>query len=397
MQFDTAFEIVDVRSVHLRFRGSYWEGYRRDEVDAGSGRFEFRPGWQTVYAATVETAMTQVRLRDGAVGWGEPNIAIGPEVYCLIVDGLIAEMAKRRSFESPLELWDFLYDAQRGRGYHSGYWLDALAGVDIAVWDAIGRREGWPVSKMLGRPVRTEIPVYLSGLRRATVQERSALANEWIESGLRGAKIFLTGDLEAGLRELEALQEGAPDMEKWMVDTLWMLRGDNAARAKQAFGDLGATFLECPLQPEDLHGHRELWASPGAPIALGEHFRTSYQVQEWFGGPRALDVYQLDVGRTGISDGLRQLEMAERTGHAVTPHMGGGGPVFQAATFHFSALCEPTHLQEYQAGLAAETGATATSAWKYADGSVQLPQEPGLGVHVDEEALEEFIMANGSR
>ena len=61
-----------------------------------------------------------------------------------------------------------LYDAQRGRGYASGYWLDGMAAIDIAVYDAIGRREGVPVAAMLCDTPRTQLPVYLSGLRRRT-------------------------------------------------------------------------------------------------------------------------------------------------------------------------------------------------------------------------------------
>ena len=389
--YDTSFEIESITSHHLRFEGRYWEEYKRDSGGVDTGRFEFHPGWQTVYATGIETPVTKVEFADGSIGWGEPN-CFGAEIYCLLLDNFAEEMARGREFGHPLELWDFLYDAQRGRGYHSGYWLDALAGLDIAVWDAVGRREGVPVASMLGREVREELPVYLSGIRRATLRERIEYANEWVDGGLRGAKIFLNGDVSEGLAELEALQAGVHGMEKWMVDVLWMLRGDNAAKAKADFGDLGVEFLECPLQPEDLAGHRELWKQPGAPIALGEHFRTSYQVAEWLARPQSMDVYQPDIGRTGISDGLRQLAMAEEAGIPVTIHMGSGSAIFQAATLHFSAICRPTHLQEYQAGLTARTADAMDSAWQYADGMIRLPDAPGLGVDISEDWLEPFIV-----
>ena len=171
-----------------------------------------------------------------------------------------------------------------------------------------------------------------------------------------------------------------------------MLRGDNAAKAKADFGELGVEFLECPLQPEDLAGHRELWKQPGAPIAFGEHFRTSYQVAEWLSLPQSMDVYQPDIGRTGISDGLRQLAMAEKAGIPVTVHMGSGSAIFQAATFLFSAICKPTHLQEYQAGLTARTADAMGTAWQYVDGSVRVPDAPGLGVEVSEEQLAPWVV-----
>jgi D-galactarolactone cycloisomerase len=357
-----------------------------------TGRFEFHPGWQTVYASSVEAGVTRVTLADGSVGWGEPNCTIGPEVYCLILDNLVSEMVHGREFANPLALWDFLYDAQRGRGYHSGFWLDALAGLDIAIWDAIGKREGSPVHRMLGLPMRGSMPVYLSGIRRATIEERIDHATQWADGGLQGAKIFLSGDVSEGLAELEALKRGVPGIQKWMVDTLWMLRGDDAAAAKRAFGDQGVEFLECPLQPEDLVGHRRLWSQPGARIALGEHFRTSYQLHDWVSGARALDVYQPDVGRTGISDGVRQLQQSWNAELDATVHMGSGSAIFQAATFALSAVCKETHLQEYQAGLTGKTGSAVRTAWKYEDGAISIAEEPGLGIDVSTDGLERFVV-----
>lgn len=394
MPFDTSFTIASAQPIHLAFPGSpgYWEGYRASETSLRMDRFEFKAGWQTVYARRVESPLAQVRFKDGASGWGEANCGIAPEVVCLIIENVLTPMAVGREFGHPARLWDFLYDAQRGRGYAAGYYLDAMATLDIAVWDALGRREGVPVAAMLGPSTRPRIPVYLSGVRRPTLAERTGHLNEWIDGGLRGAKIFLTGDIGAGLDELDALQKGAPRLEQWMVDTLWMCSHEAAARGKHEFGARGAVFFECPLQPEDLDGHRLLTALPGSPIALGEHFRTRYQVSPWLGQPRGLDVYQPDIGRTGISDFVRQLEMARAAGIPVTPHMGTGVSVFQAATLQCAAISSPDFLQEFQGGLSDRLGQAADSAWRYRDGAFELPARAGLGVELDESEIDRFIV-----
>ncbi len=430
MPYDTSFAIKSVQALHLAFPDSpgYWESFRAGETASATDRFEFKPGWQTVYARRVETPLVKVTLRDGSTGWGEANCGIGPEVVCLLIDNVIGPMlagalrggspspsplggervplaagageGSKREFAHPAEMWDFLYDAQRGRGYSAGYYLDALAALDIAVWDALGKREGVPVAAMLapatasagGTAPRKRIPVYLSGVRRAMLPERIAHLNSWADRGLRGAKIFLTGDIDAGLAELDALQAGAPRITRWMVDTLWMCSPESAARGKQEFAQRGVVFFECPLQPENLKGHRALTALPGAPIALGEHFRTRYQVEPWLEPPRALDVYQPDIGRTGISDFVRQLDMATAAGVPVTPHMGTGVSVFQAATLQCAALSSPEYLQEFQGGLSDKLGAASDSAWSYADGEFALPDRPGLGVTLDEAALERYIV-----
>jgi len=394
MTHRTDFSIKTVTSVHLAFpeASSYWEGYRADEGTLLTERFEFKQGWQTVYARHVESPLIKVELSDGSIGWGEANCGIGPEILCAITDNIIEQMVVGREFGSPFQLWDFLYDSQRGRGYSSGYWLDALAALDIAVWDALGKRAGVPVAAMLSESPRKNIPAYLSGVRRNTLQERVAHVNQWIDTGLRGAKIFLTGDWEAGAAELDGLMAGAPRMEQWMVDTLWMCSHDGASRSKEEYGKRNVRFFECPLQPEDLIGHRELNSKPGAPIALGEHFRTRYQLEPWLENPLPLDVYQPDIGRTGISDFIKQRDMASAAGIPTTPHMGTGVSVFQAATLQCAALASPELLQEFQGGLSDKLGDASDSAWAYKDGSFTLPDRPGIGADLNEDAIEPFIV-----
>lgn len=394
MSVNTNFTIQSVESIHLAFKNtaSYWESYRSNEGDRQTDRFEFKQGWQTVYARYIETPLVKVTLSDGTVGWGEANSGIGPEIVCLIVNDLLAQMINGQEFESPAALWNFQYDTQRGRGYSSGYWLDALAAIDIAVWDAIGKREQSPVAALLAPNPMTRFDVYLSGIRRSTLQERSKHVNSWIDTGLRGAKIFLTGDVDKGTAELDGLIEGAPGLEQWMVDTLWMCSPESAELGKSEYGRRNVRFFECPLQPEDLNGHQILVKKPGAPIALGEHFRSRYQMESWVQEPRALDVYQPDIGRTGFSDYMVQMKIASDCGVPTTPHMGSGVSVFQAATLQCAAVASPDYLQEFQGGLSDRLDKASDTGWKYADGGFKLPDRPGIGVEIHESLLEPFIV-----
>lgn len=394
MPHKTDFTVTKIESFHLAFKdsSSYWEGYRADEGDRLTDRFEFKQGWQTVYARYVEAPLLKVTLSDGTVGWGEANCSIGPEVLCVISDNIVEQMVVGQEFGDPMALWDFLYDSQRGRGYSSGFWLDLLAALDIAVWDAIGRREGLPVAAMVSDAPRVDIPVYLSGVRRNTLAERVEHVQKWIDTGLRGAKIFLTGDWKAGTAELDGLKTGAPGLEQWMVDTLWMCSEEGAVTAKKEYGERNVRFFECPLQPEDLAGHQRLTTQPGAPIALGEHFRTRYQVEPWLASPLSMDVYQPDIGRTGISDFIKQRDMAAAAGIPTTPHMGSGVSIFQAATLQCAAISSPEFLQEFQGGMSDKLGDAGDTAWQYSDGMFRLPDRPGVGADLDEAAIEPFIV-----
>ena len=395
--YDLSFTVREIRTAHLAFPDTpgYWEQYRRQNESPSAvtlSRFEFKSGWQTVYANMVETPLVRVELSDGHIGWGESNTPIAPEIVCVMIDAAIAEMVIGREFANPTALWDFVYDSQRGRGVNSGYWMDALAALDIAIWDALGKRNDIPVAAMLDSKFRSNIPVYLSGLRRATLDERIAQANEVADQGIRGIKIFQSGDIDAALQEIDALMRGAPEVEQWMIDTLWMCSLDDAINAKREFGARGLRFFECPLQPEDLAGHRRLYRAEGSPIALGEHIRTRYQIADWLVPKPVFDIYQPDIGRTGISDYIRQRDLAHNQDLPVTPHMGNGVSVFQAATLQCAAVASPELLQEFQGGLSNLLQDASDTGWQLKDGAFLLPDRPGLGVSIDEDGIEPYIV-----
>ena len=380
--------IESVSSYHvvLNSSPSYWEETDSHKITKITERFELREGWQTVYARKPECLLVKITLKNGYTGWGEANVPIGPEIVKLIISNIISPLVKNENFSSPNHMWKFLYDIQRGRGYHSGYYLDALAALDIAVWDAISKSHGIPLAKLFKKNPITKIPIYLSGLRQRNIEEKISNLKKWTKNGLKGVKLFLPANNLEISKELSSLQSKIPEINQWMVDLLWMSDIKTAIEIKENLQNFQISFLECPLQPENLDEHKILVSKPGVPIALGEHFRTHYQVSSWF-KKNALNIFQPDIGRTGFSIALKQLKMANESNIQVTPHMGMGSPIFQAATLHFSSICENDYLQEYQAGLAKNLNELVKTFWEYDKGYIKMPQKPGLGVEIDEKNI----------
>jgi len=244
-----------------------------------------------------------------------------------------------------------------------------------------------PLSAMLSeRPARA-VPVYLSGIRRATVTDRIDMLSGLVDNGLTAVKIFGTSDTAETLGEIDALRAAVAGDWAIMVDALWSYETvADAAEARRALGDRNVGWLECPLVPEDLDAHRELAAGSGAPIALGEHFFSHYQSLPWLKSA-ALSIFQPDMGRTGLSNGLHQAALAREHGIAVTPHMGSGSPIVQAAALHFWAAIHPELPCEYQLDLADVLPGVFDTAWKFARGGFVVPGRAGLGVDIDEAVL----------
>lgn len=383
----TSFTIASVEAFHVVARDrSYWNEFKH-ESRATSARHVLKPGWRAAYTRNFETAIVKVTLTDGTVGWGEATEPICPEVICRLAVHLIAPFIGGRAFAHPAASWEDAYELQRVRGHTAGYFLHAMAAIDIAIWDALGRRAGLPLSALLAeRPARI-IPAYLSGLRRGTLADRIAMLAGLVDDGLTAVKLFGTSDTAETLAEIDALRAGVAGDWAIMVDALWSYETvAEAAAARRAFGDRDVGWLECPLIPEDLDAHRELAEGGGAPIALGEHFFTHHQSLPWLRAG-AFSIFQPDMGRTGLSNGLRQTELARAHGIAVTPHMGSGSPIVQAAALQFWAAIHPELPCEYQLDLADVLPAAFDTAWSFAKGGFVVPERAGLGVEVDEAAL----------
>ena len=387
---DRGFRIKSVRAVRIAPGGrGYWEGFTGTGAQS---RFFFRDGWRTAYPRQVETAIVRIELDDGTIGWGEANAPIAPEVTVLVANALLAPILEGRGFDDPRAMWDLLYDANRGRGHHGSFYLDAVAMIDIALWDAVAKRAGLPLAALLAGEPRRHIPSYLSGLRQGSLDERIATARDWAGRGLEAIKLFFDADTAAGVAELGALQAALPEIRRWMVDVLWSFTTlEPAAAAKRAYGELGCGWLECPMLPEDLEGHRALCAAPGAPVALGEHVHARFECERWLAGG-AVQVFQPDVGRTGVSEMLRLLAIAREAGVKVTPHMGSGLDIFQAATLHVAAVTDADLDCEFQAGIAGRLGDAIDTGWRFEAGGFTLPDRPGIGVVVDEAALQHFVV-----
>ena len=386
-RYRTDFKIASVDAWHLVVpEATYWSTYR-EENRAATARFVLKPGWRTVYATRVESALVRVILTDGSVGWGEATEPICPEVICRLVARLLAPLAGGIDFATPADLWDYCYDLNRGRGHVNGYQQLAIAALDMAVWDALARRADVSLCAMISPDPARSLGVYLSGLRRSTRRERIALLRRMTDEGLRGAKIFVGGDTAETVQEASALRDAVAGNWRLMVDALWSYADvEAAAEAKQALVAREVDWLECPLLPEALAGHAALVARPGVPIALGESFHTTWQVEPWTAA-RALDILQPDIGRTGFSDGLRQHAIARAANIGVTAHMGSGTPVVQAAALHFNAAVAGDRLAECQFDLGGVLPEVFDTGWCYGGGQMAVPQRPGLGVEVNADAL----------
>jgi D-galactarolactone cycloisomerase len=357
----------------------------------GASDYRFAATYQTLYSTKIETALVKVETDAGIVGWGEAQSPLAPEVVCTIVRTLLAPPLIGEDPTAHEKLWSRMYNAMRVRGHVGSFLLDAVAGIDTALWDIKGKALGARVCDLLGGPFADELPAYISGLSGSDDAARVAQAAEYQRRGFDSFKLFMDGEPEALLDLHDNLRERLGPQAKLMVDALWRLGQAEAVRFGRELDARKAAWFEAPLKPEDVGGHARLAASVDTPVAIGECWRTRWEMRPFFEAG-AVEVFQPDVGRTGITEGMKLAALAELHNVPLAFHVSIGLGVQIAAALHVAASvpnlmfveCNPK-VWEVAAGL-------LKTPLPVGAGVVAVPDGAGLGVEVDEEKLMTFIV-----
>jgi galactonate dehydratase len=357
----------------------------------GTGRYRFATSYRTVYSDHLETLLVKVETDAGLVGWGEAQAPVAPEITRAVIDSLLGPLLDGVDALAPEAAWEMMYSAMRVRGHTGSFLVDAIAGIDIALWDIVGKASGLPLHRLLGGPCHPVVPCYVSGLAGATLEQRIERARALAAAGASAFKVFLGSIEGACLEELDALRDALGAEIELYVDALWRLDAARAPRFARQLADRGVAWLEAPLAPEDVEGHARLARLVDVPLAVGENLRTRFEVLPFLRRAAAA-VIQPDVARTGITEGRRIAALAGAFHAPVSPHVSIGlGPQL-AAALHFAAATPNLARLEYNP-LVHEAGAQFTAGQLSGDVSGLVPPStPGLGIEVDEAVLGPFIV-----
>ena len=349
----------------------------------GEGEYRWASSYPCLYSTLIETALIRVRLDNGIEGWGEAQAPLAPEVACTIVERILRPAIVREEFEpSPdaiARLWDRMYSTMRVRGQTGGFMLDAISGVDVALWDAVGKCLNSTVSAMLDGTRRC-VPAYLSGIPG----DRWAEAESWRQSGVHTAKIYYRASTAELLEELDQAIE-IFGRGRVCVDALWRLDPKSALELCGELKNREVLFLECPFPPEETEWHVELARATGIPIALGESYRTRYELRRLIESG-AIRFLQPDLGRCGITEGLRLADLARRHGIAIVPHVSVAQAPQLAAAIHFAAAVAECLMLEFNPTILAGANQFLEQPIELSGGAYLVPSGAGLGVRFNARA-----------
>ncbi len=377
-------KITQVEAFALRFQTDKASEQQEPHYSVSS------EGWRSIYSRHHETTVVRITTSDGIVGYGEAQSPVSPRTSKTIVEDLCRPILVGKDPFDVEYLWQRMFTSMRERGHYTGFFIDALAGCDIALWDIIGQATGKPVHKVLGGRYRDKIPLY-AGIGGTTPEAAVAQATKYISQGYGGLKIHTTHERAEILEIVAAVREQVGPQVKLMVDLHTQYSVPAAIMLGRGLEKLDVLWLESPTAPEDIPGQAALAQALDMSVAIGEWTRTRYELREVF-ERHACDITMPDIARTGLTEGKRIASLADTYNIPVTPHIGGGGILSVAATIQFSAAIPNFLIMEHSPDAHEMKGQITTRKPTVEDGAFVLDDLPGLGVIIHTETLEAFAI-----
>ena len=339
--------------------------------------------------------LVEVEDRDGARGWGEawcnfPNV--GAEHRARLIDGVLAPLLTARGFASPAEAFEHLTHTTSVLAIQSaepGPFAQAIAGIDIALWDLAARRAGQPLWRFLDGSANPVIGVYASGLNPDGPETLAATKQR---EGFAAFKLKVGFGAERDTANLRALRTTLGDAARLMVDAnqAWAL--DAALDMVPRLRPFGLDWLEEPLRADrPWSDWLRLKANTPIPLAAGENLAGAASFAGALAGG-ALGVVQPDIAKWGGF--TRCTAVARRireAGVRFCPHYLGGG-IGLLASAHLLAAAGGDGLLEIDANPNPLRSLVCGPLGDIIDGKATLSARPGLGLEPDLSALDGFAV-----
>jgi len=367
------------------------------QTELDNNAFAYSQGWYNSRSATI----VEIVCDNGIVGYGE---AFGPaRVNAFTIQNLYTPILLGRN---PLEretLWLEMYNQYRDHG-QKGILIEALSGVDIALWDVAGKYLGLPIYELAGRRYREELQVYATCLyRNSLCQDVGSLIAE-VENHLRDGFRMLKLKIGFGLRHdidvVRAIRKSVGGEVGLMIDANHAYDVTKAGMLARELADCDILWFEEPIVPENLEGYKDLRRMSPIPLAGGEAEYTRYGFRRLI-AERVVDIIQPDCCVTGgFSESLKIADMADAWQVRCNPHVWGTG-IAVAVGIHLGAMiapCPPALVPENEPILELDRSPNVLRdklvcrGLEIADGKAKVPDGPGLGIEIDRRVLERYTV-----
>lgn len=350
------------------------------------------------------TTLVRIETDSGLVGIGECMVRLAPTATRAVIED-IGQLLIGRDPMDREAIWELLFGTMMNRGHNRGFFIEALSGIDIALWDLAGKALDLPLYKLLGGKHHDRLLAYASSLRFRAFEEVIAQALRFKERGFKAMKIKIGRNLdrpEADIEFVRAIREAVGDDVTLMVDANCAYSEDiaTALQVGRKLQDLNIFWFEEPIAPNDIEGYVHLADNLDIRIAAGEADFTSFGAREFF-RRRAIDIIQPNVSRVGGITEARRIAAMSRAFHIpYAPHTGSCSAVCLAATLQFSVALPNFMTFEYMQSDWSKSQPNplrhdllVEPAEIFQDGYMVIPDRPGIGAELDMNVVDNHRIA----
>ncbi len=286
-------------------------------------------GYSQQYYKHRTAHLVEIETDEGITGWGEcfgpGNIALANK---FIVEKVIQPLIKGENPTNKEYIWHKVYNSLRDSG-QKGMPIQAISGIDIALWDILSKKANLPLYQLLGGKCNNQIPVYGYGmmLQKKPVEQLIELfqkeAKEIKEKNFKAMKMKIGIGPKDDLKLVKAVREAIGDDYKLMVDANHAYNLSDALYVGKGLDEMNIYWFEEPVAPEDYEGYKELKKKLNTNIAGGEAEFTKYGWNQLIKN-RCVDIAQPEVcGLGGITEYLKVSALAQSNFIPIINHVWG--------------------------------------------------------------------------
>jgi L-alanine-DL-glutamate epimerase-like enolase superfamily enzyme len=346
---------------------------------------------------TQDDLLIKVETDEGITGYGEVDTA--PFVGKAVIDAYMSHGTCYGLREVVVGMDPFDYEQIWTEMWHKTYYygrfgpvMHVMSGIDMALWDIMGKATGKPVHKLLGGSYTTKVRPYASALMPDTADEVKSLVEKQVSEGYTAVKLGwgpLGYDVKYDVELVKTARQAAGKDVELMIDIGKRYRLREAAYAAKAMEEYQIYWLEEPLPAEDLEGYRRLCEQSPVRIATGEE-ESGRRAFARLIGESNIDVVQPDMSRCGgLTEAKKIATLAADANILCVPHAFKTG-VLVAASIHFVAANPHAPFLEFSVTESGIRKELLANPFIQKDGFIEVPTAPGLGIEIHPEVIKKY-------
>ncbi|MCL4423904.1 MAG: mandelate racemase/muconate lactonizing enzyme family protein [Firmicutes bacterium] len=347
------------------------------------------------------TTLVRVATDEGITGVGECMVRLAPTATRDIVEYLKPVLIGQDPFDVE-RLWDLLYGAMMNRGHYKGFFIEAISGVDVALWDIMGKALKMPAYKLLGGKTNPRIWSYASSLRFRNMDVLMRDVETYLGMGFNAMKIKIGQnpmDYRRDIEVIRQLRKAVGEDVTLMADVNCGYGNDikTALQVGKALEEFNIYWYEEPISPDNVEGYSYLRKHLNIRLAAGEAEFTRYGFRPFF-IHEALDIVQPNLCRTGgFTEAKKIAAMAAACHVAYAPHTGSSSAIAMAAAMHLAVALPNFLTYEYMQSdwnkdqknpLRWDLIELPIKSFK--DSYIEVDDKPGLGIELNEEVVKKY-------